>query len=141
MKSKELQEMEAADLEQEPSLDKMLDSVVEQMVADQVDATEEQQAWTRANVPDLIEQNLGGLIDSTETLYAENFTTEELRALVEFYESPIGRVIAVKQIEVSALQGQERLTYMQGFVTDYRAKYCAAFDCPTGTTQSNRGKD
>jgi len=123
------------------TMDKLLDSVVEQMVADQVDATEEQQAWTRANVPDLIERNLGVMIDHTETLYAEHFTTEELQALVEFYDSPIGRVIALKQNEVSTLQGQDMITYLQGFVTDYRAKYCAAFDCPTATTQFNRGKD
>lgn len=123
------------------NLDKMMSEATEQMVASQSEATEEQQAWTRANVPDLMAQNLEGMIDRMEALYAERLTASELRALVEFYESPEGRVIANKQNELGIDMGEELLTYMRGFVTDYRAKYCAAFDCPTGTTQSNRSKD
>jgi hypothetical protein len=30
---------------------------------------------------------------------------------------------------------------MQGFMADYSAKYCAEFECPSATAQSNRGKD
>ncbi|QTN18440.1 DUF2059 domain-containing protein [Brevundimonas sp. AJA228-03] len=123
------------------NLDKMLSDATEQMLASQSESTEEQQAWTRANVPDLLAQNLEAMIDRTEELYAERFTVRELRALVEFYESPAGRVIANKQNELGVEMGEELLIYMRGFFADYRAKYCAAFDCPSATNQFNRGKD
>jgi hypothetical protein len=35
-------------------------------------------------------------------VYASEYTTEELQALVDFYESPVGRSITAKQLDISA---------------------------------------
>jgi hypothetical protein len=111
------------------SIDKVVEDTIERMLADS-EVTDEQAEWQRTNMPAIMGRRLETMIDQTEALYAERFTEQELRALVEFYETPEGRAISLKQNEVSALMGQSVMTFMQAFVADYIAKYCAAFTCP-----------
>ena len=94
-------------------------------------------------MPEIMGRHLDVMIDQTETLYAERFTEDQLRALVEFYETPEGRAISLRQQEVSVVVGEGLMTFMRAFVTDYRAKYCAAFDCPapTSATEMSKGAD
>eukprot|EP01035_Chromulina_nebulosa_P054934 gene54934-75276_t len=87
-------------------IDKVMDGVIAQMLTASPDITEEQAAWTRANVPEIMGRHLDVMIGESEALYAERFTEQELRALVEFYETPRGRAIALKQSEVGAQQCQ-----------------------------------
>lgn len=121
-------------------LDKMMDDVVARQLAAIPNLTEEQRAWNVTNVPLIMERHLTVMIDDMERRYAETFTTAELRALVDFYETPEGRVIAAKQNDVGARQGEGLIAFMQAYVADYRAKYCAAFDCPAPTSASEMGK-
>lgn len=115
------------------AIDKVVEGIVEQMLAESTNTTDEQATWTRANVPEIMRRHLEVMIDESEALYAERFTEQELRALVEFYETPMGRTIALKQNEVGAQQGQGMATFIQAFAADYQAKYCAAFTCPGGS--------
>lgn len=121
-------------------LDKMMDDIIARQMEAMPSLTEEQRAWNLANVPAIMERHLTVMIDDMERRYAETFTTAELRALVSFYETPEGRVIAAKQNDVGARQGEGLMTFMQAYVTDYRAKYCAAFDCPGPTSATQMGK-
>lgn len=123
------------------NIEKIMEDVVEQVVTSHGHMTDEQAAWTRSNVPEIMGRHIEVMIDQTETLYAEHFTEAELRAMVEFYETPQGRAIATKQNEVGAIQGQGIMAFMQAFVTDYRDKYCAAFTCPaSAVTPSSAAK-
>ncbi|WP_298163336.1 DUF2059 domain-containing protein [Brevundimonas sp.] len=121
-------------------LDKMMDEVVARQLEAMPNLTEEQRAWNVANVPTIMERHITVMIDDMERQYAETFTTAELRALVEFYETPEGRVIAAKQTDVGARQGEGLIAFMQAYVADYLAKYCAAFDCPGPTSAAEMGK-
>lgn len=121
-------------------LDKMMDDVITRQQDAIPNLTEEQRAWNVANVPTIMERHLTVMIDDMERRYAETFTTAELRALVGFYETPEGRVIAAKQNDVGAHLGEGLIAFMQAYFADYRAKYCAAFDCPGPTSASEMGK-
>jgi len=122
------------------NIEKVMEDVVEQVVTSHGNMTDEQAAWTRANVPEIMGRHLEVMIDQTEALYAEHFTEAELRAMVDFYETPQGRAIATKQNEVGAIQGQGMMAFMQAFVTDYRDKYCAAFTCPANAVTPSAAK-
>lgn len=111
-------------------MDKMMDDVIERQMAAASNLTDEQRAWNIANVPQIFEPHLTAMIDDMERRYAETFTAAELRALVGFYETPAGRIIAAKQNEVGTYQGEQMVAFMQAYIADYRAKYCAAFGCP-----------
>lgn len=114
------------------SIDKVVDDVIGQMLSENSGAGDAQVAWTRATLPEMMGRHMEGLIDDMEGLYAERFTEQELRALVEFYETPMGRTIARKQNEVGAQQGLEMEAFMQAFMTEYIGKYCAEFGCGDG---------
>lgn len=121
-------------------LDKLIDEVITRQLDAIPNLTEEQRAWNIENVPQILQEHLTVMIDDMEARYAETFTASELRALVEFYETPAGRIIAAKQNDVGSRQGEGMLAFMQAYAADYRAKYCAAFDCPVPTSATQMGK-
>ena len=69
------------------------------------------------------------MIDALEVQYATLFTEAELSALVSFYETPAGRVIAQKQVELGTLIGEQLQPMSQAYVVDMLEKFCARFDC------------
>lgn len=114
-------------------LNKMMDDVIERQMDAAPNLTDEQRAWNIANVPEILQRHLTVMVDDMESRYAATFTTAELRALVGFYETPEGRAIAAKQQDIGARQGEGLMLFMRAYVADYRAKYCAAFDCPASS--------
>ena len=61
--------------------------------------------------------------------YAERFTEDELRALVAFHDSAIGRSIAVKESAIALDQRMEVLALQQAYTSELMGKFCAAFSC------------
>ncbi len=110
-------------------MSKVLDGLLEE----QLEVTElpaDQTAWMQANLPTILRTHLEPMIDGMEQAYAESLTEQELQALVDFYETPQGRILALKQFEIESRQGQQSVTFMTSYLTDLMEKFCAEFECP-----------
>lgn len=99
---------------------------------------EEQTRWFRRNAASILESHMGLMIDSITTEYAARFTEAELNALIAFYETPMGRDIARKQLELGGAMGEAMQRFQIAYLTELGTKFCAEFDCegaaPKGTS-------
>ncbi len=86
-------------------------------------------AWVQKNAGPIFMVHLRTYVAQIETIYATRFTVAELQAMVDFYESPIGREIAAKQVQVGIEAGEEQGPLMSAYVTDLMTQMCAANDC------------
>ncbi|QBQ47647.1 DUF2059 domain-containing protein [Brevundimonas naejangsanensis] len=85
--------------------------------------------WFRVNAPTILLPHLQRMIEAMKRDYAERFTEQELAALVAFYEAPMGRAIARKQMDMGVEEGQRMAAFEAAFMNDLLTKYCGAFDC------------
>lgn len=91
-------------------------------------------AETRAIIADVTEQVMremrDRIIDRYVVLYAEVFSEAELRALVDFYESDMGRSITAKS-QIVAVQGGPILAeIMPEIQSAMQTRLCARIKCP-----------
>ena len=70
------------------------------------------------------------LIERMVSVYARVYTEEELAALVEFYESPVGLSLIAKSREVDRLVALETEDLLPLFEEHFRSRYCARAECP-----------
>lgn len=126
-------------------MDKFTQETVTRQLATASDAiSEEQMRWLRRNAPTIIESNLSVLVGAITQEYATRFTEAELDALIAFYEGPLGRDIARKQMETGGALGEAMQKFQIAFLTELRAKFCGEFDCGSDaaraspTTKPNR---
>lgn len=85
--------------------------------------------WLRRNAPTIIESNLSVLVGAITQEYATRFTEAELNALIAFYEGPLGRDIARKQMETGGALGEAMQKFQIAFLTELMTKFCGEFDC------------
>ena len=63
---------------------------------------------------------------------AAEYTTQELQALVDFYETPVGRSIADKSLDMSAAARRVAEDMGPQFIADIERRFCAHEpQCPT----------
>lgn len=107
----------------------LMDTMTGQLMSILPDMPAEQQAWLRRNLP--LEMTAFGemLMEQMVPLFADAMTLEELEALIEFYDTPVGRSIAAKQMELGAQMGVVVEFAQMEFQIQFMQKYCAAFDC------------
>lgn len=110
-------------------LEKHVRQDVEREVALLVDAPPGEIAWMRKAATDLLIEHGQIMGQSLETLFAEQFSVEELQALAELYESPVERTIARKEFEMGGELALILGQFQTGFLTDLLASYCNQFDC------------
>ncbi|MGH7020074.1 MAG: DUF2059 domain-containing protein [Brevundimonas sp.] len=111
-------------------MDKFTQETITGQLANASDAiSEDQVRWLRRNAPTIIESNLGVLVSAITHEYATRFTEAELNALIAFYEGPLGRDIARKQMETGGALGEAMQKFQVAFVTELMTKFCGEFDC------------
>lgn len=111
-------------------LDKTMQSVMAAELGDLDDTLGEQEArWFRRHAPEILATHMRPVIDGMRQDYAERFTEAELTALVAFYDTPMGRAIARKQMESGAEQGMLMQQFERDYMIDLQTKFCGAFDC------------
>ena len=96
-------------------------------------AAPEEAAWFRTNAPRMLNTMVDGLTRDLAPVYAEIYTTEELQAQIAFYETPVGRQIASKTLQVSVASEPLMQARLQGFAVELMTKYCAQFSCEADT--------
>lgn len=83
---------------------RMLERMVEQLQRSQPALPERALQAVRQELAAFVEEKFfaeGGLIDQQAPIYHEHFTHDEIRELIGFYESPIGRKLAQEQPGIS----------------------------------------
>lgn len=88
-----------------------------------------ERAWLGENAPRILAVHTQRMLERMTGVYAERFTEEELRALVAFHDSAIGRSIAVKESAIALDQRMEVLALQQAYTQELMGKFCAAFSC------------
>lgn len=107
----------------------LMDAMSEVMMSLLPDMPEDERAWFRQNLPLEMTAFAGRLTEQMVPLFADAMTVEELETLIAFYETPMGRSIAQKQMEIGAQMGIMMEFAQIEFQYQFMQKYCAAFDC------------
>lgn len=114
-----------------PDIEKQLLAYVQQIPAQmgfsEVDA--DAARWFEKNAGPLMMPHMRTLMSDIERLYAETLTREELQAMVDFYQTPMGREIARKQVELGIQMGEPISRMQTAYVTDLLTTYCRDNDC------------
>ena len=121
-------------------LDRLLRDMVEQQLAQAPDMDPAQREWMRANMPTLTREFLDDLAGDLAAVYADDFTVEELEALIRFYDSPMGQSIATKQFELGTRSQEILMGSLVRFLQKLEAKFCAEFECEAASTTASRTK-
>ena len=111
-----------------------IDKIVQKLIDDEITAMAdnlpaEQLAWFRANTVTIMQPHMDGLIRSLSDDIQTRFTEAELEALIGFYDTPQGRAIAAKQLEMGGAMGQAMESFQMSYLRDLMTKFCGAFDC------------
>jgi hypothetical protein len=69
------------------------------------------------------------ILDATAQAYAEVFTTEELTAMDNFYESPVGQSMLAKTPQVMARVMPKVAGFMPDMMAETQKRVCAEIDC------------
>ena len=111
---------------------------MEAMIADQLAKADtegqgaEEAAWLRSNAPRMLTAMVDDMMADMVPHYASTFTVEELEAQIAFYDSPVGRQVATKTLQLSAVMNEITMEHLTAFIGELMTKYCARFDCETG---------
>jgi len=80
-------------------------------------------------MPAMLETLLERTMEEMAPLYARTFTSEELEALVAFYDSPMGRDITHKTLGIAMEQDAIMQDILGEAMTGFLDKFCRQFDC------------
>lgn len=126
-------------LSQGASITKQIERQVRETADETPGLSDEQRAWMTANMPRMASDMLADLLEDLAGIYAENFTTAELQAQIDFYETPLGRSIIEKSVAIGFEQSEVMGVHQEDFVTELMTKFCLRFDCtaPAGGSKAD----
>jgi hypothetical protein len=129
-----------------PDLEKYVqDSMRQQLSTLGEDVPAAEANWLRKTVSELTLTHLRTVIQAYERLYAQNFTLDELSALIAFRESEAGRAISRKELAMGTEIAASQLEMQYALMMDLVTRYCQQFACegkpgsgPAVAPKSNR---
>lgn len=89
----------------------------------------DQRAWLTDQMTSMFQDVLEVAISEVRDDVADSFTTTELEAAVAFYETPMGRSIARKEIQMSLAMQEAMMPALMTRVESMGEKFCQRFDC------------
>ncbi|WP_420479387.1 DUF2059 domain-containing protein [Brevundimonas sp. FT23028] len=95
----------------------------------EMDLPDDQRTWLADQFSTIFEEALSIAIGEVRAEVADTFTAAELEAAVGFYETPMGRSIARKNLEAGMALQQAMMPYVLESVTSLSEKFCLRFDC------------
>lgn len=100
---------------------------------------EAQRAWLVDSMAEMFADVMALTIVELRDDVADSFTVEELETAIAFYDSPIGRTVVRKQVELNAELQRVMMRLLTPRLTDLMEKYCLRFDCTAaGGTAAKR---
>lgn len=89
----------------------------------------EQRAWMVESMGAMIAEVMALTIEELRDDVADSFTVQELETAIAFYESPTGRSVVRKQVDIN-MELQEIMTpLLIPRMTSLMEKFCVRFDC------------
>ena len=95
------------------------------------DMPDDQRAWLTDQMTSMFEEVLDATMAEMRDDVADSFTSAELEAAVAFYDTPMGRSIARKDLEMSAAMQQAMMPHLMTRIATMGEKFCQRFDCST----------
>jgi hypothetical protein len=92
-------------------------------------ASTEELARYRETMGEISSRMMPRIFEAMAPIYADIFTVEELRALVEFYESDIGRSMMTKSYEAAPRMAEAMQAVMPAIMADMAVVICERFEC------------
>lgn len=111
------------------NLTKMIESQVTADLAGLTDVPEAEARWMRANMPRMASRMVTAMLPEISSLFVETFSEAEMEAQIAFFETPVGRAIASKTLDIAVRQQEIVVEAQAAFMTELLTKYCAEFDC------------
>jgi len=93
------------------------------------DMPADQRAWLTDQMISMFEEEFQAAIAEVRDDVADSFTPAELEAAVAFYDTPMGRSIARKDLEMSAAMQEAMLPNLTARMMSMSEKFCQRFDC------------
>jgi hypothetical protein len=98
----------------------------------ETDLPAEQRAWLVEHLGALFTDVLQATITEMRDDVADRFTASELEAAVVFYESPLGRSLVRKQVDLNGDFQRAMIPLLMPRITELGEKFCLRFDCAAG---------
>lgn len=114
-----------------PDLNKKMTAHMQTVLAQSALAEADPQiaSWFEKNAIPLLMPNLRKMIAEMEVRYAERLTIDELRAIIAFYDNPMGRSIAAKMIDLGLEMEEPLQRLTEAYMIDLLTAYCEEFEC------------
>jgi hypothetical protein len=93
----------------------------------------DQRAWMVESMADLLEEVMRTTLAEMRDDVADSFTTQELEAAIAFYESPLGRSVLHKQVDMNAELQDVMTPLLIPRMGALMEKFCQRFDCGAAT--------
>lgn len=95
----------------------------------EMDLPDDQRTWLADQFTVIFDEALTMAITEVRAEVADTFTAAELEAVVAFYETPMGRSIARKNLEAGMALQQAMMPHLLTSATAMGEKFCLRFDC------------
>lgn len=89
----------------------------------------EQRTWMVDNMADVLEDVMQTTLAEMRDDVADSFTTQELEAAIAFYESPVGRSVLHKQVDMTSELQEVMMPLLIPRMSALMEKFCQRFDC------------
>ena len=89
----------------------------------------DQRAWMTESLGEMLAEVVDETIVQLRDNVADNFTVPELEAAIGFYESPVGRSLVRKQVDLNYEAQQIMMPLLVPRMTALMEKFCVRFDC------------
>lgn len=89
----------------------------------------DQRDWMAESMGDLLTEVMELAIVELRDDVADSFTVQELETAIAFYDSPIGRSVVRKQLDMNMELQEVMMPLLMPRMTSLMEKFCLRFDC------------
>lgn len=89
----------------------------------------DQRDWMAEGMGDLLTEVMELAIVELRDDVADSFTVEELETAIAFYDSPVGRSVVRKQLDMNMELQEVMMPLLMPRITSLMEKFCLRFDC------------
>ena len=112
-----------------PLLQVMNASMAQQLFQSHADWTAAQRRAVSETLDETLTAMLPTIIDRTVQVTADVFSEQQLQALAEFYESPVGQAVVNKMPKMAPATGEIMRDLAPRIQTDVQQRLCRKLDC------------
>jgi hypothetical protein len=128
------------ELTQGANLGKVITGQLERAYGDS-DMPADERDWLTEHMATAFEDVLQATIADMRDDVADSFTREELEAAIAFYDTPLGRSVARKDLELGMVMQEAMMPHLVTAMTSLSEKYCLRFECGPPSDAAAKQRD